>query len=179
MGGGAVDISKKYTLRSSGVWERVRKMLALVPNRSTGNPIVPLYRVPSTGSRPEAHVYTDPSTLPAADIAENPYFKRDVRRNYPRLALYSQSDIGGLLKFGSTLNPRIADGDASVQAVATAKAGGLSLIEVIKSAPKEVILSEVLKDGLPPLPGKAVSWEIVSETESGMYTDKYPVRMFK
>lgn len=33
----------------------------------------------------------------AADIAQNPYYGRDVRRNYPRLAVYSQEEVAGLI----------------------------------------------------------------------------------
>ncbi|KAK9372193.1 uncharacterized protein V1513DRAFT_453042 [Lipomyces chichibuensis] len=181
-GGGPVSIAKKYSLRSTGIWEKIRKLLVLVPDRSTGNPLVPLYRVPSTGSRPEAATYTDPTTLPASDIADNQYYNRDTRRAYPRIAIYSQSDIGGLLLYGSAAKPRIAKGDAGEKALTTIKDGSLSLTDAIKKSPKDIIFGEILdKDGLPPFPTplrKNLKWELLTETESGMYNEQYPVRTF-
>ncbi|KAK9469473.1 hypothetical protein V1512DRAFT_256350 [Lipomyces arxii] len=178
MSGGPVSVGKKYSLRSTGIWERIRKFLAVAPNRSTGNPIVPLYRVPSTASRPEAKTYSDPVTLPASDIAGNPYHKRDMRRAYPRIASYDQSDISGLLLLGSITTPRIAKGEAGQKALTTVSE--LNLVDTLQSTPKELINSEILKDGLPPFPGefKVNNWKMLTERESGMYSDKYPVRTF-
>lgn len=48
---------------SKGIWEKLRQVLTLVPNRSSGNPIVAWYRMPSPSSRPEAAHYKDPVTL--------------------------------------------------------------------------------------------------------------------
>ncbi|KAK9451098.1 uncharacterized protein V1518DRAFT_412531 [Limtongia smithiae] len=182
MSGGPVPIAKKYTLRSVGIYEKIRKLLVLVPNRSTGNPIVPLYRNPSTGSREEAKTYTDPVTLPAADIADNQYYTRDVRRAYPRIASYSQAEIGGLLLYGSAATPRIAKGEVGEKALTTVKTGALSLTDAIKAVPTEVVFGEVLaKDGQPPFPARLTqktSWRLLTEEESGMYSDKYPCRTF-
>lgn len=49
---------------------------------STGNILASRYRTPEPGSRPEK--FTVPSSK-ASDVAENPYFKRDFRRNYPKV----------------------------------------------------------------------------------------------
>lgn len=43
--------------------------------------------------------------MPAGDIADNPYFKRDVRRNYPRLSTVRQTDVVRLLLEGSQADP--------------------------------------------------------------------------
>ncbi|KAK9379891.1 uncharacterized protein V2V93DRAFT_372616 [Kockiozyma suomiensis] len=181
-GGGPVPIAQKYTLRSSGIWEKIRRLLVLVPNRSTGNPLVPYYRVPSTGSHPDAELYREPKTIPASDIANNPYYKRDTRRAYPQVASYSQSDIGGLLLYGSAATPRLAKGETGQQALTTVKDGSLSLISALASLPKEIVFGEVLaKDGQPPFPApltKKTTWKLLEEPESGMYPDKYPVRTF-
>ncbi|KAK9454824.1 hypothetical protein V1511DRAFT_369069 [Dipodascopsis uninucleata] len=182
MAGGPVDIAKKYTLRSKGIWEKIRKLLVLVPNRSTGNPLVPYYRVPSTGSRPEAKTYTDPSTIPASDIADNQYFKRDVRRSYSRLHLFGQSEIGGLLLYGSAANPRIAKGGDGQRALTTVKEGGIELTNALKAVSTDVLKGQVLdKNGLPPFGAplrKNLSWTLLEGDES-MYPGKYPVRTFK
>ena len=55
-------------------------------------------RVLFYSSRPEK--YTEPTTH-ASNVANNYYFQRDVRRNYPRLAVYSQSKVAGLLEGAS------------------------------------------------------------------------------
>ncbi|KAK9475611.1 hypothetical protein V1514DRAFT_339741 [Lipomyces japonicus] len=181
MTGGPVPIAKKYTLRSTGIWEKIRKLLVLVPNRSTGNPLVSVYRVPSTGSRPESERYVDPATLPASDISNNPYYKRDVRRAYPRVQLFSQSDISGLLLHGNAAAPRIARGAEGEKALAEVKRGDLSLTDTIKLISTDVVNEEVLKNGLPPFPGsfnKDYRFRLLDESESGLYTEKYPVRAF-
>ncbi|KAJ1812300.1 hypothetical protein LPJ75_003716, partial [Coemansia sp. RSA 2598] len=46
------------------------------------------FRSPAPASQPE---YKKP-TPPASAIYNNPYYKRDVRRNYPRTEVYTQSD---------------------------------------------------------------------------------------
>ncbi|KAG9316329.1 hypothetical protein JVU11DRAFT_2360 [Chiua virens] len=53
-----------------------------------------LNRYPQPGSRPEK--YSTPSTK-ASDPAQNPYWKRDVRRAYPQLSVVTQSDLSTLL----------------------------------------------------------------------------------
>lgn len=35
--------------------------------------------------------------MPASDIADNPYWKRDVRRAYPQLSMITQSELSSLL----------------------------------------------------------------------------------
>lgn len=176
-----MPVFKKYTVQSKGIWEKVRKLLTLVHNRSTGNPIVPYYRVPAPGSRPEAKHYTDPFTVPAGDIAENPYYARDHRRNYPQTAIFDQSTVAGLLSYGSAANPRIADGEAGTKALAEVTSGQLSLNKALSVAPKNVVQGQILSaKGLPPVPPSLTTktWTILPESETGMYTDKYPVRMF-
>lgn len=166
---------------SKGIWEKIRQLLTPVPNRSSGNPIVAWYRMPTPGSRTEALTYTDPSTLPTNDIAANPYYGRDHRRHYPRIAYYDQSLTAGLIKLGSAANPRIADGNAGNQALTVVEQGQEHLTEVLAQTPKEIIFGEVLeKSGQPPIPPALhkKSWKILSASQSGMYDFKYPVRTF-
>ena len=42
-------------------------------------------------------VSNDPHTRPASDPAQNPYWKRDVRRAYPQLSVVTQSELSTLL----------------------------------------------------------------------------------
>lgn len=134
-------------------------MLAVDPERSSGIPLNPTYRNPAPASVP-ATGYTDPVTMPAADIAENPYWRRDVRRNYPRLSTFRQSDIAGLLSVGSVVNPRIKAGEAGAQQLIAIKEGGSKgVLSLAFEKDGGRAISEVLgPGGLPPLPGTGVSW---------------------
>jgi hypothetical protein len=182
MSGGPVPVWKKYTTGSTGIWETFRRWATLVPNRSSGNPYVPYYRVPSPSS--DKHVYKDARTIPASDIVKNDFFARDNRRNHPRMSTFDQSKIGGLLKLGNSTNSRLPKGDEGVKQLAVLKTDSVPLVEVLKSAPKSVIYGEVLgKSGEPivaPNLNKKFSYKIITEEEHGMYKDdEYPVRIFK
>jgi hypothetical protein len=131
-------------------------------------------------SRPEE--YVDPLTSPAADLAENPYWKRDTRREYPRTLVYSQPYIAGLLSYGNAAAPRIAAGEPGTKALAEVTSGQLELTTVLASTNvgKEVLARN---GGLPPLPGTGSrvrqNWrfKLNEETEQG-YDREYPVRSF-
>ncbi|RMZ92449.1 hypothetical protein DV736_g311, partial [Chaetothyriales sp. CBS 134916] len=86
----AFSLSKKYTQGSTGIWETIRRALAIDPDRSNGVPVKGFRNPPPGAVDPNA--YDDPVTVPAADIADNPYWKRDVRRSYPRLSSVTQGD---------------------------------------------------------------------------------------
>lgn len=180
MGGGPVPIWKKYTTGSKGIWEVIRKLLVAVPNRSSGNPYVPYYRVPPPAS--EKGKYKDARTIPAADIMNNDYFKRDTRRAYPKVQAFSQSKISELLKIGSEANSRLPKGEEGVKTLATLKDENLELSSVLQTVPKTVIDGEVLgKQGEPivaPNLNKKFRVRLMTEEESGMYSSDYPVRMF-
>ncbi|RYC63499.1 NADH dehydrogenase/NADH:ubiquinone reductase (H(+)-translocating) [Xylaria longipes] len=82
---GVVPLSQKQTLESTGIWALVRRVFAVDPNRSSGVPLNPFFRNPTPGAL-DPLTYDDPVTLPAGDIADNPYWKRDARRSYPKLS---------------------------------------------------------------------------------------------
>ena len=89
------------------------------PEISTGLPLPNHHRYPPPGSRPEKYStpatkgapfvrvleklgdWTDVCAL-ASDPAQNPYWKRDVRRVYPQLSVVTQSELSGLLIEHST-----------------------------------------------------------------------------
>lgn len=181
MSGGPVPVWKKYTTGSTGIWETFRKWATLVPNRSSGNPYVPYYRVPSPSS--ETHVYKDARTIPASDIIGNSYYSRDNRKNHPQISTFNQAKIGGLLKLGNSVNSRLPKGDEGVKQLAILKSDEVKLVDVLQSVPKSVIYGEVLgKSGEPivaPNLNKKFSVKIIGEEEHGMYNDDYPVRIFK
>lgn len=151
---------QKYTVQSIGLWEYIRRILAVDPNRSNGVPLNLRYRNPPPGAIiPKA--YEDPVTIPAGDIADNPYYKRDIRRSYPRLSVFKQAEVVGLLSFGSKASPRSSTlrigGDASgpstkqlVQAKQEGEANGISaFLERNSDVGRASILGP---DGLPPFP---------------------------
>lgn len=146
---------QKYTVQSTGLWEYIRRMLAVDQNRSNGVPLNLRYRNPPPGAIiPEA--YEDPVTAPAGDIADNAYYKRDMRRSYPRLSVVKQADVVGLLSFGSKASPRSSTlriGDAGmkqlVQAKQAGEAKGISAFLERNSHGRASILGP---DGLPPFP---------------------------
>ncbi|KAI9874533.1 MAG: hypothetical protein M1830_009643 [Pleopsidium flavum] len=152
---GAVAVHKKYTLQSTGIWDRIRRALAVDPDRSTGIPMNPQYRNPTPGANPP-EAYDDPVTVPAGDIAENPYWKRDMRRNYPRLSVVSQADVVGLLSVGSKASPKedvLQIGEAGAKQLVQVKQEGEEKgLAALFEKDKKSVASVLGPNGLPPLP---------------------------
>lgn len=119
----------------------------MVPNRSSGNPVVSLFRQIPPGERiQEAKEYKDPVTIPAGDIKGNPYFKRDYRRNYPQVHTFNQTKISGLLNLGSAASPRISIGDKGNKELEVFTNGNdVSLSTTLKSVPANVVKGEILQ----------------------------------
>lgn len=113
------------------------------------------YRLPTPGGLPPLS-YTDPVTAPAGDIADNPYWKRDARRNYPRLSSVNQADAVGLLTVGSQAAPKddvLQIGEAGQKQLVSVKQEGderglAALFEKEKQGVKGVLAS----NGMPPTP---------------------------
>jgi len=145
---------QKQTLQSTGVWEKIRRAFAVDPNRSNGVPLNPYFRNPPPGAL-DPLSYQDSVTIPAGDIADNPYWKRDVRRNYPRLSVVDQSDAVALLTVGSAVAPKAElVGEAGQQALVAAKEDGQTkgLATFLEEKTAKLVAADVLVDGLPPLP---------------------------
>ncbi|PIL36232.1 hypothetical protein GSI_01894 [Ganoderma sinense ZZ0214-1] len=83
-----------YHLSPKGFWKKFRDTVAVNPDISSGLPLPSVHRFPPPGSRPEK--YCTPATK-ASDPAQNPYWKRDVRRAYPQLSVVTQSELSTLL----------------------------------------------------------------------------------
>ncbi|KAF8210264.1 NADH dehydrogenase 21 kDa subunit [Mycena galopus ATCC 62051] len=86
--------STLYHLSPRGFWKKFRDVTVVNPEISTGLPLPAINRFPPPGSRPEK--YSTPATK-ASDPAQNPYWKRDVRRAYPQLSIVTQSELSSLL----------------------------------------------------------------------------------
>ncbi|CAG8503992.1 4927_t:CDS:2, partial [Scutellospora calospora] len=116
------------------------------PESNTGVPITGIYRTPSPGSQPTT--YIRPLTK-HSDIAKNYYFDRDARRNYPRLATYTQTDVAKLI----AVSHLKSDQEGSQESIPTEMTipEKLDLTEAITSAP--VLYST---EKLPPVPGNSL-----------------------
>lgn len=148
----SINTSQKYTIQSTGVWERIRRLLAVDPNRSNGVPLNPQFRNPPPGSNPP-HSFIDPVTMPAGDIAGNAYFMRDTRRAYPRLSVVSQSDVVGLLAVGSAVKPKVElIGEKGAGALVEVKQKGEMGLATYLRENKGEVGSVLGEGGLPPLP---------------------------
>lgn len=91
--------------------------------------------------------------MPAGDIADNPYWKRDVRRSYPQLSVVSQGDVVGLLTVGSQSAPKKElIGEAGTKELVEAKKEGETGLAAYFKAGKGGALEMFGRDGLPPLP---------------------------
>ncbi|KAI8963754.1 21 kDa subunit of NADH dehydrogenase [Daldinia sp. FL1419] len=184
--GGVVSISQKQTLQSTGIWERIRRAFAVDPNRSNGIPLNPHYRNPTPGGQ-DPLLYDDPVTIPAGDIADNPYWKRDSRRAYPRLSFVTQGDAVALLTVGSATAPKQElIGEAGQKQLVAAKeegkTGGLAAyFEKSKDAARQTLFV----NGLPPLPSgerkqSDGTWKVHEYALSEQsYPESYPCRTFK
>ncbi|KAH6641755.1 NADH-ubiquinone oxidoreductase [Chaetomium tenue] len=165
--GEAVSITKKYTLQSTGIWERIRRATAIDPNRSNGVPLNPYNRVPAPGSN-DPKLYDDPVTVPAGDIADNPYWKRDARRAYPRHSIVGQAQQVALLTVGSAAAPRVElVGEEGSKALVAAEESGkeTGVAGYLESSGVEAAKRVLeLSGGLPPLPsGQSLStgkWDV-------------------
>ncbi|KAI1431192.1 NADH-ubiquinone oxidoreductase 21.3 kDa subunit [Xylaria sp. CBS 124048] len=185
---GVVPLSQKQTLEPTGIWDRIRRVLAVDPNRSSGVPLNPHFRNPPPGALDPLTV-DDPVTLPAGDIADNPYWKRDVRRAYPKLSFVNQADAVALLSVGSAAAPKQElIGNAGAQQLVAAQEEGQStgLAAYFEKNTTTVATKDIFIDGLPPLPSgerknTAGNWETYKYnlTEEASYPDTYPCRSFQ
>ncbi|KAH8828456.1 21 kDa subunit of NADH dehydrogenase [Flagelloscypha sp. PMI_526] len=91
---GKKALEELYHVAPKGFWKRFRETVSANPTISSGLPLQYINRQPPPASRPEK--YHTPATK-ASDPAQNPYWKRDVRRKYPRLSVIGQTELASLL----------------------------------------------------------------------------------
>lgn len=141
-------------MQPTGFWATINNWLAVDPKRSTGVPLNPQFRNPTPGGN-DPLLYDDPVTVPAADLAENPYWKRDVRRAYPKLSVVNQADVVGLLSVGSAAQPKeevLQIGDAGTKQLAEVKKEGDAGLAMFLQKDKNAFKGVLGPNGLPPLP---------------------------
>ena len=122
--------------------------------RSTGIPMNRLFRNPTPAGNNPAD-YDDPVTVPAGDIAENQYWKRDTRRNYPQLSVVNQGDVVALLTVGSKTNPKdevLQIGDAGAKQLVALKGEGEKGLAAFFEKDSKKAVSVLGPSGLPPMP---------------------------
>ncbi|KAE9411534.1 21 kDa subunit of NADH dehydrogenase, partial [Gymnopus androsaceus JB14] len=107
--------STLYHLSPQGFWKKFRDAVVVNPEISSGLPLQGVHRFPPPASRPEK--YATPATK-ASDIAQNPYWKRDVRRAYPQLSVITQTGLSSLLIEHSTPQAVAAPAEGS-EAIST------------------------------------------------------------
>jgi hypothetical protein len=171
-------VQQKYTVRSTGVWERLRQLLAVDPNRSTGVPLNSQFRLPAPGSLPPLS-YDDPVTVPAGDLADNPYWKRDTRRSYPKLSTVSQADAVSLLTVGSQAAPKddvLQIGEAGVkQLVEVQEQGKERGLAALFEKDQKSIQGVLGANGLPPTPANINTVAQASQSKYQINTEQgYP-----
>ncbi|KAI0645539.1 21 kDa subunit of NADH dehydrogenase [Trametes meyenii] len=86
--------STLYHLSPKGFWKKFRDAVVINPEISSGLPLPDHNRYPQPASRPEK--YSTPATK-ASDPAQNPYWKRDVRRAYTQRSVVTQAELSTLL----------------------------------------------------------------------------------
>ncbi|KAI9315688.1 hypothetical protein BX666DRAFT_2019778 [Dichotomocladium elegans] len=106
-------------------WAWVKKLISVNPLSTDGMPVVGKFRTPAVGSRPEKYAYPKSEN---SNLSNNYYYQRDVRRNYPRLAVYSQEKVAGLLEGAAQAS--IA---AGAEGQAVQKVDAKPLVEVLAS----------------------------------------------
>lgn len=114
----------------------------------------PQFRNPPPGAL-DPSSYDDPVTIPAGDIADNPYWKRDVRRRYARPSVVSQGSVVALLSVGSKAAPRedvLQIGDAGHKQLVEVREEGEKGLAAFFEKEKGVGKSVLGPNGLPPLP---------------------------
>ncbi|RUP51185.1 hypothetical protein BC936DRAFT_149506 [Jimgerdemannia flammicorona] len=140
------------------------------PASSNGMPTVGKYRTPAPGS--PIHEYVPPVTKASA-VYENYYFQRDTRRNYPRLAVYTQQDVAGLLAGAPVQASLPVEGSGNTAVTATTTPTP-SLTEVLTST------TLYSKEKLPPAPvwGFKYQWKESTDApkpDDGLY---WPMKQF-
>lgn len=142
------------------------------------------YRNPVPGAL-DPKDYDEPVTLPAGDIADNPYWRRDVRRSYPKSSTLTQGDVVGLLTMGSAAAPSaklLAGEEGTKQLVAVRQEGEQGLAVFFQKEKGTTVLGE---GGMPPVvptvgrrPGLKAEQYSMPPKDQQAYSENYPCRVF-
>lgn len=112
--------------------------------------------------------------MPSGDLAENPYWKRDVRRQYPQLSVVKQADVVALLSVGSAAAPKedvLQIGDAGNKQIVAVKEEGEKGLSAFFEKEKSAFKAVLGPNGMPPLPASrhetGKRYEMLSEQPYG------------
>ncbi|KAF8234050.1 NUZM, NADH-ubiquinone oxidoreductase 21.3 kDa subunit [Tricholoma matsutake] len=124
--------STLYHLSPQGFWKKFRDAVVINPEISTGLPLATINRRPQPASRPEK--YSTPATK-ASDPAQNPYWKRDIRRAYPQLSVITQAELSSLLieHSGTQTIPQPSQSKENASDISATLQGTVDLTEAIAS----------------------------------------------
>ncbi|KAJ1982648.1 hypothetical protein H4R33_004988 [Dimargaris cristalligena] len=166
---------------SSKFWNTVKKYLVVNPNAAESMFNPGTYRKPS----PDSQKKYVPKVTKAFAVSDNYYWQRDVRRNYPRLALYSQTDVAQMIAApaAETIAAPAQDTDAAATAAAADVTATSASAELTPTANLTAVIQALDKPlfsetHLPPLPGKGYKYTIseeLQEHEPGVYFPIYNV----
>ncbi|KAJ2446397.1 hypothetical protein GGF42_005703 [Coemansia sp. RSA 2424] len=128
------------------------------------------FRSPAPASQPE---YKRPETA-ASDLFNNQYYKRDVRRNYPRMQVYTQSDVGRLLLSASVATEALPTPAASAEGAPAAEVPAAveakDVVEALARLQKPVYSASCM----PPAPGAAYTYKLSPEQHAEGPGEYYP-----
>ncbi|KAI8372840.1 uncharacterized protein BYT42DRAFT_578206 [Radiomyces spectabilis] len=156
---------------NSKTWSWVKKYFSVNPLSTDGMPVVGKFRTPAVGSRPEKYKYPK---SPASNVSGNYYFQRDTRRNYPRLAVYTQQDVAGLIE-GASVKSSLPLPHADNQPVTPAKVTEVKpLVEVLNTKQ----LYSVQNPAPTPNWGRKVEWKLSEDFVPPNNGSYFPMRVF-
>ncbi|KAJ2415665.1 hypothetical protein GGI10_001537 [Coemansia sp. RSA 2530] len=127
------------------------------------------FRSPAPASQPE---YKRPVTA-ASDLFNNQYYKRDVRRNYPRTEVYTQSDVGRLLlsaNVAEALPTPAASGEGAQAAEVPAAVEIKDVVEALSKLQEPVYSTS----NMPPAPGVVYTYKLSPEQYAEGPGEYYP-----
>ncbi|KAJ1928368.1 hypothetical protein IWQ60_002090 [Tieghemiomyces parasiticus] len=162
----------------SRLWNAVKRRLQVNPDAADSMFNPGTYRKPS----PDSQKKFVPPITDKFNISNNYYFQRDVRRNYPRMAIYSQAYVAQLLAPPAPSAPALEDGKTESAAApvdakgegATAVAATSNLTEVIRNLGQPLYTASQP----PPVPGLRYKYTISEQLQHqkpGVYFPIYNV----
>ncbi|KAF5348626.1 hypothetical protein D9758_006852 [Tetrapyrgos nigripes] len=167
--------STLYHLSPKGFWKKFRDAIVINPEISSGLPMQGINRYPPPGSRPEK--YSTPATK-ASDPAQNPYWKRDVRRAYPQLSVITQPGLSQLLIEHSQGAPSVAapaEGQAEGTTAVSKAAEPLEFTAAISTITSSTTVYTESK--LPPkLPIPFAAW-VPERAEDAPHVGYFPMKL--
>ncbi|RKP12583.1 hypothetical protein BJ684DRAFT_11284 [Piptocephalis cylindrospora] len=150
---------------TSPFWRNLRKLLVVNPAWEDSMPVKG-YRLPSPGSRPE---YVRPID-DASAVRNNPYYKRDARRNYPLASQYTQADVAAYIAGPSATLVGQAEGEVTQVSEISPNA----LMDALKSHSGPIYT----KSKLPPFPGKPYAWKVSQEADPVDPSTYWPMKNY-